>query len=132
MDISNFDILEASEGGFTYTVKVPFGENKGDDSDIKIEVLGVFSKAFEGANAQIQAYQEKCWSKGKTPDKAHLEKLNIGLLVACTKGWSGMKEDGKDLPFSKENAQRVYEQYPWLAKQVGDAAADMESMLEKK
>ena len=132
MDLSNFNTIEASEKGFTYVVKVPYGENKGDDSDIKIEVLGVFSKAFEDASAAITAYQQKCWSKGKPEDKEHMRTLNIGLVVACTRGWSGLTENGQEVKFSKAEAQRVYEAYPWLLGQVSEALADMESMLAKK
>lgn len=132
MDIKQFDVKAAVEKGFVYTVKVPYGENAGDDSDMTLDVYGVGSKAFEDASAAIDAYQNKCWSKNKPVDKEHLKTLNIDLIAACVRGWTGIEEDGKAVPFNRENTKRVFNDYPWLAEQAVTAIGNVSEMLEKK
>lgn len=132
MDIKQFDVKAAVEKGFTYTVLVPFGDNAGDESDITLDVYGVGSKAFEDASEAIDSYSSKCYQKGKSPDREHLKKLNIALVVACVRGWNGVEEEGKAVPFNRENATRVFTDYAWMTEQAIKAIGNVNEMLEKK
>ena len=132
MDLADFDVLAAVEKGHTYTVLTPYGEDKGKPTDIQIDVAGIGSKLYDTAMGRIRAYQEKQQSRGKPVDQEYMDSLYMRLVVDCTRGWTGLKENKKDVPFSKDKATEMYEKYPWLRSQVLDAMADIDTMLEKK
>jgi len=128
MDLKKIDVIAAAEKGFEFTIKEP----SGDETDIVIEVLGAHSRIYKQENAKIEAYKEQQWKRGKQPDQEILEEKHIAMFAACTKGWKGIEEDGKAVPFSKEEAVRIYAAYPVIANQVIEAVHNVVGQLEKK
>ena len=54
----------------------------------------------------------------------------IDELAACTAGWRGFKEDGKELPFNLENATRLYTNGDWVREQVSAAMNDRANFIK--
>lgn len=54
----------------------------------------------------------------------------IHELAACTLGWKGIGENGKELPFSREAAERIYTACAWLREQVSAGLSDRENFIQ--
>ena len=39
--------------------------------------------------------------------------------------WKGLSEDGKEVPFSNENALRVFKEHSWIREQVLEQASNV-------
>lgn len=133
MALKDYNTVEAAEKGFVYEVTYPLGPQKGEVMGPKIKVAGVGSKEYKAGNDKITAYVTEQYRRGKTPDQKIQDQLNLELVVGCIRDWSNMQEEeGVDIPFSKSEAMRLCEAYPWLVLQLVNAISDLESMLEEK
>jgi len=47
-----------------------------------------------------------------------------------TLGWTGLQEYGKDIPFSKSEAVRIYTHYVLVRQQVFNAALDVSNFVK--
>lgn len=59
-----------------------------------------------------------------------LEEEGLGMLVACTLGWENVELEGKELPFSAENARMVYTKFPWIREQVDAFIGERENFFK--
>lgn len=75
------------------------------DNPIFIKLAGAGSKRFRAAKSEslAKAIAEK--ADGKEFD---VNEVEIKILTACTLGWRGIKEGGKDLEFSQEKCEQLY------------------------
>lgn len=108
----------AAEAGYEIKVVLP----DGTQTEAKIKVRGDASAAvrnfFRKAHQQAQMKEMVAKRKGKEPEPMNIEELeefaNQSAAVRII-SWSGMSEDGKtELPYSKENAERLMAEYPYL------------------
>lgn len=126
MDFKKLDTISAAEKGFEYTVL----DLDGNETDCKIEVLGVGSRIHKQAQAKIDSQMAIFEKRGKKMDDDQSNDLYIEMLAKCTKGWKNVEEDGKQVEFSYDNAVDMYTKYPVLRNQVLSAIHDLKSMLE--
>lgn len=56
---------------------------------------------------------------------------NIDMLVIATVSWAGLEEDGTKVPFTPDNARRIYAEYPWIADQLQIVLGSREFFLEQ-
>lgn len=123
MDFAKLDTVEASNEGAVMHVHGPDGQPVyqedaegqptdrpvtitllGDDSDILVK----FDRASVNANL-----------RGTQPLTAEIsEAKSINRLARATVGWSGIDLDGEPLPFSEENAKKLYKRFRWLRQQA--------------
>lgn len=71
--------------------------------------------------------------RGKDPEIRTVEAIeaeNIELLVLCTKGWRGIKLDGEELPFTVQNAIKVYKTYSWIYDAVNEGIGSLDNFLK--
>jgi hypothetical protein len=91
MDITQFFPVPA-----TLNIEGPFGE----PTDIKFEVLSLdnerSAKAFRKIGSMIMA--------NRTPDQEEVHQINVEAYAACIVGWSGLTENGVEIPYSPEKA----------------------------
>ena len=130
MDFSTVDTLSAAEKGFEYIFLHPITE---EETDCKVQVVGVGSRPYKQAMEKIDAYKAQCVSKRKGRiDEDVVAEMYVKLLADCTKSWKGVEVDGKPVEFSQANAVEMYTKYPVLATQVLGAIHDLEAMLAGK
>ena len=67
--------------------------------------------------------------KNDTPSIDRMERQNINALVAATVGWRNVGLDGAELPFTPENARKVYERILPVREQVQEALNDLENFM---
>lgn len=142
MDFANLDTVEGSNKGFELRL---FNPTTLKDLDIWITVLGRDSDEYRNlSNAHQQKRISKMSRAGSvratfsTPEE--FDREAVELLAAVTKSWRQV-EDGKErdtltvkkeeLVCGKENAARLYKEYPWVKEQVDAAVLDRANFLKR-
>jgi len=54
----------------------------------------------------------------------------VAYLAACTLGWAGFAENGKEIPFSTQAAVDLYTRIGWLRAQISLALEEKENFIE--
>lgn len=111
MDLKNFDISNGEAG-----IELTILDLNNNPTDIKIKLLCLHGK--KGRAALINLV------KNDKASTAH-------ILAALTTGWRGLVEDGKELKFSLEAAEKLYGDYPIIAAQVEKFIEDARNFLKK-
>lgn len=116
MDIKLLDTRKAATEGRECIIRMP----DGSPTDIKIILAGLDSDLFKEMNDKLQREVREALKRNRefelSPDEER--ERDWQRMANATLGWSGVEEDGKELPFAKENARRIYEQYPLIFRQV--------------
>ena len=123
-DLAKLDTAKVAEEGAELRVAHP---TTGEDLGIKITLIGTDSKTFRDISKIRATMALK--KKTREIDLDQNEQDSIELLARCTKGWSGITENGKDIPFSHENAVELYTKYLWLREQIDRFMADRSNFL---
>lgn len=132
VDLAAMDTVKGSNEGFEVRIYHP-GTN--EDLDISITVLGKDSDAFQkvsrSQNKKRMAKLQKGGFRGSASVPVEeIEQDNIDLLAACTIGWSGVIIEGKEIPFTVDNAAMVYGRFPWIKEQVDTAIGDRANFIK--
>ena len=123
-DLAKLDTAKVAEEGAELRVAHP---TTGEDLGIKIVLIGTDSKTFRDISKIRATMALK--KKTREIDLDQNEQDSIELLARCTKGWSGITENGKDIPFNHENAVELYTKYLWLREQIDRFMADRSNFL---
>ena len=123
-DLAKLDTAKVAEEGAELRVAHP---TTGEDLGIVITLIGTDSKTFRDISKIRATMALK--KKTREIDLNQNEQDSIELLARCTKGWSGITENGKDIPFSHENAVELYTKYLWLREQIDRFMADRSNFL---
>ena len=108
-DISKNNFSQSSEAGYEFKVKTAWGE----DTDFLIKVRGEQSKIVRDySKRKYNEYTMKenaAKARGKTysMDLEEAEDSLIESAIVRIISWSGISNAGKELPFTKENAELV-------------------------
>ena len=120
-DLSMFDYETKAEQGFDLEVLHP-QTNK--PTGIVIKLVGKDSQTFEKAQAD---FQRSIKDVGANDRDANLA-IACNLIADCTVGWSGIEENGKEVPFSNKAAADIYKRYKGVREQA-DRAITQRSRL---
>lgn len=129
MELTKHNLSLAAEAGYEFEVSDP---DTGEGLGGFITVRGARSKVVEQYNRKIaneQIRQENA-QKAKGKEKVRLveeliEDLNEMAAVRVI-GWRNITKEGVELPFTKENAISVFQDYDWIRAQVMEASNDSE------
>ena len=128
MDLNSLDLSKDAEAGYELTLVHPVS---GDDLDGVIRVRGDKSKAIQAFSRkrvnELQRRERMLKGKGKDENLSieELEQMHIESGIARVISWKNIKKDGEDLPFTKENAEAVFKEYPWILEQTLDASSNL-------
>jgi len=133
VDLSSIDTVKGSNEGFDVQIYHP---GTMVDLGIVINVLGKDSDEFQKiSRAQNKRFMAKMTKGGfrasnftRAPEE--IERDSIELLAKCTKSWSGVVIEGKEIEFNYDNAVMVYERFPWLKEQVDIAIGDRANFIK--
>ena len=127
MDLKKRDTKKGAETGCALTVV----DVNGKETDIVIRLRGADSEAYREQLREIQRRTMNHLNRTRKLVRApeEIEAESIELLVAATIGWSGIQEDGKDVPFTAANATRIYTDYPAIREQADRAVNDRANFL---
>jgi hypothetical protein len=132
IDLSTIDTVKGSNEGFDVRIYHP-GTN--EDLDIIINVLGKdsdeFQKVSRSQSKKRMAKLNKGGFRGNTTIPVEeIEQDNIILLASCTKSWSGVVVEGKEIPCTVDNAVMIYERFPWIREQIDAAIGDRANFIK--
>lgn len=128
-DLSKNNLAETAEVGFEFELKMPgtqagtgaFVTVRGDQSKT---VKNYARKKYQELKVREQAARRR----GKDPEDLTLdeaEEMAVEAAVIRLISWKGLGEAGKELPFTKENAERVLKDHPWIREQVMEEASQL-------
>lgn len=126
-DISALDVTSHSEEGTTVEIVNP---KSGDKTGIVISVKGAFSARFQEMIARQKKREAMRQKNAVARAVAEDEDDTSQVLSEVTTGWTGMVENGKDVPFTKAEALRIYERYPVIRGQVLSAVLDVANFIK--
>ena len=123
-DLAKLDTAKVAEEGAELRVAHP---TTGEDLGITITLIGTDSKTFRDISKIRATMALK--KKTREIDLDQNEQDSIELLARCTKGWSGITENGKEVAFNHENAVDIYTKYLWLREQIDRFMVDRSNFL---
>ena len=123
-DLAKLDTAKVAEEGAELRVAHP---TTGEDLGITITLIGTDSKTFRDISKSRATASLK--KKTREIDLDQNESDAVDLLAKCTKGWSGITENGKEVAFSFDNAVQLYTKYLWLREQIDRFMADRSNFL---
>jgi hypothetical protein len=53
------------------------------------------------------------------------EELSIESAIVRVIGWKNITENGKEVAFTKENAERIFKEYSWIKDQVMEESGQL-------
>ena len=120
MDLADLDTVARGDAGAWLELRHPgTGEVLKDDDGNAFGILlaGADSHVYRKAREDIRTARS---GKGKNGDlsQAELDEDFITLLARTTLGFRNIQCEKKPLPFTEENARRLYAM-PWVREQAG-------------
>lgn len=121
-DLVKNNLSDKAEVGYEFELLIPEVKEK---TGAFITVRGTQSpKVKSYARKKFAEFQQKeqvAKRKGKEVEPINLdeaEDMAIEAALVRTISWRGFEEDGKELPFSEENAKRIFREHSWIREQV--------------
>ena len=128
-DLSKNNFAESAEAGFEFELKLP---GTGEGTGAFITIRGDQSKTVKAyarkKYAEFKLKEQQAKRRGKEADDMTLdeaEELAIESAVVRVIDWKGIAENGKDIPFSKENAERIFKEHPWIREAVTEESGQI-------
>ncbi len=126
MELSTVNLSQQADAGYTLELTHPAtGERLGGF----ITVRGDESKTVQNYNRKrfVEMQKREKRNKNKEVDYTleEIEDIAVESAIVRVISWKNIKKDGADLPFTKENAEMVFREYPWIRKQVMEASEDL-------
>lgn len=128
-DLSKNNFAEAAEAGFEFELKLP---GTGEGTGAFITVRGDQSKTVKAyarrKYAEFKLKEQQAKRRGKEAEDMTLdeaEELAIESAIVRIIDWKGISENGKDVPFTKENAERIFKEHAWIREAVSEESAQL-------
>jgi len=125
MELNNLDTVKGSDEGAVLYVRHPVTNEK---TDAWVKMAGPDSRLAKERRADIRRLFRN--QKQNSLDVETLEEEAKKNRVALTLDWGGIDLDGEALSFSKENVEKIYERFPWLAEQVDEFQGDRANFIK--
>lgn len=125
VDLNSLDIVAAAGAGAEIAILHPV---TGKELGITITVIGADSERYR-KNLRSLASGRLNRKNRKPMDVEEAEEEGLDLLAKATLGWKGVVVDGAEIPFSKDEAKKLYRRFPWVKEQVDAAIVDRGNFL---
>jgi len=114
MELSQLATAEAHQEGAECNISDPLS---GKPTDVFIKIMGADSAKWrEQKKKQTNAVLEARSSGKSTP--IDFDQMDVDALVAVTIDWRGIKSEGKEYKFTKQNAKHLYQNSPSVVNQL--------------
>jgi len=124
LDLSKKNVAEWSEAGHPVNLIIPGTyEETGAvvtirGSESKIAKTYLRKKFLEYQREELAKARNKSKQKDEVKTIEELEEENTELAITRIISWSGIQEDGKDVPFNSDNARRILTEHSWIRDQI--------------
>ena len=127
-DLSQNNLSQIAEAGYEFNLLLP---DTLQDTGAKIKVRGADSKKLRDyARKYIQEQQlkeQKAKRQGKEAPVPTIEEMEESVTkraVLSIISWSGIAENGQEVPFTEENATRILKEHDWIRSAVLENSND--------
>lgn len=128
-DLAKHNYTEIAEAGYEFELKLP---GTGEGTGVFITVRGDQSKTVKAFGrkkySEFKLREQQAKRRGKDVDDMTLEEaeeLSVESAIVRVIGWKNITENGKEVPFTKENAERIFKEYSWIKDQVMEEAGQL-------
>jgi hypothetical protein len=128
-DLNKNNFADAAEAGFEFELLLPGTQ---EPTGAFITVRGDQSKTVKAyarkKYAEFKLREQQAKRRGKDVDDMTIEEaeeLSIEAAVVRVIGWKGISEGKTDIAFSKENAERIFKEHPWIKDAVMEEASQL-------
>lgn len=127
MDLNVFDLASPAEAGATFNIRHPVTL---EETDVTVTIVGKDSPTYRNCIKRLANIE---LSKDGEKRAAELESLEAQLLASAIRGWSGLTENGKELPFSYDKAVEILSNpaFNSLASQINEKINDRTLFFSK-
>lgn len=122
LDLAKTNLAEAADAGYEFEIKLP---GSGEGTGAFITVRGEMSKTVKAYARQkfreFQLREQQAKRRGKQSDELTLEEaeeMAVEAAVIRVISWRGITENGKEVTFSKETAEKIFTEHSWIREQV--------------
>jgi hypothetical protein len=128
-DLAKHNYTEIAEEGYKFELKLP---GTGEGTGVFITVRGDQSKTVKAFGrkkySEFKLREQQAKRRGKEVDDMTLEEaeeLSIESAVVRVIAWENITENGKEVLFTKENAERIFKEHSWIKDQVMEEAGQL-------
>lgn len=129
LDLTKTNLSQAAETGYEFELRIPgtqeatgaFVTVRGDQSPT-VKTYG--KRKYQEFKMKEQAAKRR----GKEPEDLTLdeaEELAVESAIVRIISWKGIAEAGKDVPFTKENAERILKEHSWIREQIMEESSQL-------
>lgn len=122
LDLAKTNLAEAADAGYEFEIKLP---GSGEGTGAFITVRGEMSKTVKAYARQkfreFQLREQQAKRRGKQSEELTLEEaeeMAVEAAVVRVISWRGITENGKEVTFSKETAEKIFTEHSWIREQV--------------
>jgi hypothetical protein len=128
-DLAKHNYTEIAEAGYEFELKLP---GTGEGTGVFITVRGDQSKTVKAFGrkkySEFKLREQQAKRRGKDVEDMTLEEaeeLSIESAIVRVIDWKNITENGKEVAFTKENAERVFKEYSWIKDQVMEESGQL-------
>ena len=128
-DLAKHNYTEIAEAGYEFELKLP---GTGEGTGVFITVRGDQSKTVKAFGrkkySEFKLREQQAKRRGKDVEDMTLEEaeeLSVESAIVRVIGWKNITENGKEVPFTKENAERIFKEHSWIKDQVMEEAGQL-------
>lgn len=128
LDLKVKNLSETSEAGYEFELEYPGSRER---TGAFIKVRGAESKAARAyARKKYTEYRQKelmAKRKGREEEMSLEDAEDMAIESCITRiiSWRGVGEAGVEVPFTKENAERILREHSWIRTEVMEASEQL-------
>lgn len=128
-DLNKNNFADAAEAGYEFELLLPGTQ---EPTGAFITVRGEQSKTVKAyarkKYAEFKLREQQAKRRGKDVDDMTLEEaeeLSIESAIVRVIGWKGITEGKAEVPFTKENAERIFKEHSWIKDAVMEESSQL-------
>lgn len=128
LDLAITNIAAQAESGYEFELLHPAtGEGTGGFLTIRGEKSKIVQNHARKVVNEMLKREKVARGKNKDVDLSieELESLAIDRAIVRIISWRGIQEDGQDVPFTRENAERILKDHPWIREAVFEESENL-------
>lgn len=128
LDLVKTNIAAEAESGYEFELLHPA---TGEGTEGFLKIRGEKSKVVQNharkVVTEMQKREKMAAGKNKTVELSieDLEDMAVERAFVRIISWRGIQEDGVDLPFNKENAERILKDHPWIRESIMEESENL-------
>lgn len=132
LNLSILNVSEVSESGLEFELVHPA---TGEGLDAWIKVRGEKSRTVQNHARKVVTEMQKREKVAKGKNKeidfsiSELEDMAVDRAIVRIISWRGIQESGQDVPFNRENAERILKEHPWIREAVMENSEDLQEFF---